>query len=106
MQTLHERSPEVTLKSLYDMIKSQNVSFNGVGVWNPAVVKALPNKHVEHWLNGKKVLEYDRGSQVAKIGQTQQNMLLPILTEKLLAKLLKVISYCKITGNSVLHSKT
>jgi hypothetical protein len=55
-----------TLGSLYDMIKSQNVSFNGVGVWNTAVIKALPNKHVEHWLNGKKVLEYDRGSQAFK----------------------------------------
>ncbi len=51
-----------TLSSLYDMKKSENVHFNGVGEWNTAVVKVFPNNHVEHWLNGVKVLEYERGS--------------------------------------------
>lgn len=52
-----------TLASLYDVKKSEHVSFNGVGEWNTAVVKVFPNNHVEHWLNGIKVLDYERGSK-------------------------------------------
>ena len=47
---------------LYDMIKPQNIRFNGVGQWNQAVIKVFPNNHVEHWLNGFKTVEYERGS--------------------------------------------
>ena len=48
---------------LYDMIKPQNIRFNGIGQWNHAVIKVFPDNRVEHWLNGFKTLEYERGSK-------------------------------------------
>jgi hypothetical protein len=49
------------LAGLYDLIEADNYSKhpNPVGQWNHAVVISKGN-HVEHWLNGRKVLEYDR----------------------------------------------
>jgi hypothetical protein len=48
---------------LYDLIKPQNIRFSGVGQWNQAIIKVFPNNHVEHWLNGFKTVEYERGSE-------------------------------------------
>jgi hypothetical protein len=51
-----------TVASLYDLIKAEKKRFNGVGQWNWAKIYS-DGTHVEHWLNGFKVLEYERGSE-------------------------------------------
>jgi Domain of Unknown Function (DUF1080) len=58
-----------TLGSLYDLITAKNLSdpdspnkrFNPPGEWNRAVI-VVRGRRVEHWLNGFKVVEYERGS--------------------------------------------
>jgi hypothetical protein len=50
-----------TLASLYDLIKAENKLVFPVGQWNRARIISQGN-HVEHWLNGIKVLEYERKS--------------------------------------------
>jgi hypothetical protein len=54
-----------TMASLYDLVKAQKTSrfIQQPGKWNRGRVVVYPNNHVEHYLNGVKVLEYERGSQ-------------------------------------------
>jgi len=53
-----------TIASLYDLIPaSSNRVVNPVGEWNHARIVA-DNNHIEHWLNGIKVVEYERGTQI------------------------------------------
>jgi len=52
-----------TNAGLYDLIAPQNIRFNGIGEWNRARI-IVQGRHVEHWLNGFKTVEYERGTQM------------------------------------------
>ena len=60
-----------TVGSLYDLIPATNLDEPGrmakrvlpPGAWNRARIVAT-GRHVEHWLNGVKVVEYERGTQM------------------------------------------
>jgi len=50
-----------TVSSLYDLITAKGKRANRIGEWNNAYVIAQGTK-VEHWLNGRKVVAYDRAT--------------------------------------------
>ncbi len=55
-----------TVASLYDIKPASNDKVvNPLGSWNTAKIVAK-GKHIEHWLNGKKVIEADRDSEAFK----------------------------------------
>ncbi len=64
---LFDADPKVkgtgALAALYDIMPVENKpSAKPRGQWNSVRIVARGN-HVEHWLNGKKVLEFERGSE-------------------------------------------
>ena len=57
------RDGDRTAGSLYDLIPAVKTKItNPVGAWNTARI-LVQGSHVEHWLNGMKVLESERGSE-------------------------------------------
>ncbi len=59
-----------TLASLYDIIPSykNDPRFQKkIGEWNQGRIIVYPNNIVQHWLNGFKVLEYERKSNIFKV---------------------------------------
>jgi hypothetical protein len=58
----NDHEPRRSAGSLYDLIAPQNKHLKPVGEFNTA--RLLVNHgHVEQWLNGEKVVEYDLGSE-------------------------------------------
>jgi len=59
------KDPKRSAGSLYALIAPTNKKLKPVGEWNKARIVFQKN-HVEHWLNGKKVVEYTWGSDELK----------------------------------------
>jgi hypothetical protein len=47
--------------SLYDVLPAPTAKLNPLGEWN-SIMLVCKGKKVEHWLNGEKVLSFERGS--------------------------------------------
>jgi hypothetical protein len=59
------KKPTTSAGSLFDLIAPTNKTLRPVGEYNKARL-VIHNGHVEHWLNGSKILEYDLGSAELK----------------------------------------
>ena len=57
-----EESPTHFSGSLYDMIPAENKQLKPVGEFNSSRI-LVRGTHVEHWLNERKVLEFEYGSE-------------------------------------------
>lgn len=62
------RNFDRTTSSLYDLIPRNNIpaALKSVGEWNRGRIIVYPDNHVEHWLNGYKMISYQRGSDEFK----------------------------------------
>ena len=59
---IDNKSPETSTGALYLLYAPQGKKLNAPGEWNQVKIIAK-GKSVEHWVNGKKVLSYERGSE-------------------------------------------
>lgn len=55
-----------TIASLYDLIPSIKIKRDAppIGAWNLGRIVVYPDNRIEHWLNGNKVVEYQRGTPI------------------------------------------
>jgi hypothetical protein len=58
----NDKEPKRSAGSLYDLIAPERKQLKPVGEYNTARLM-VNNGHVEHWLNGVKVVTYELGSQ-------------------------------------------
>ncbi len=63
-----------TVGSLYDLIPAKDKQANPIGEWNTGRIVSK-GQHVAHYLNGKKVVDYERGSEAfrALVAQSKYN---------------------------------
>ena len=59
------KDPKTSAGALYGLIAPVNKVLQPVGQWNK-VRLIVHHGHVEHWLNGKKIVDYDLGSDQLK----------------------------------------
>ena len=58
--------PQTSAGSLFDLIPPTNKRLKPLGAWNQVRI-LVRGAHVEHWLNGAKVVEYELGSDTLKV---------------------------------------
>lgn len=66
----NDKEPKRSAGSLYDLIAPENKHLKPVGEYNTARL-LVNNGHVEQWINGGKVVEYEVGSE--KLNELIQN---------------------------------